>query len=524
MKNIVDPQQSWLFDQDLACYSDLARRELVEGWPGVFRRCLLELMPAEEVGEHFSEELGRPTKELYSVCGLLLLMEFHDWTVEQASSAYMFDGRILYALNLGRDNQSMSSRTVERYQQILRHDKLAHEIMNRVTNRLVELLDIEVDQLRLDSTHVFSNMASFGRTRLMLTASRRFLIQVKRHEPEKYSALPEALRERYEKNGWSFSKGSRKGGPTREEAATDMHTLIAAFEHDEEIVKRSSFQAMLRIFTEQCEIIEDKVRIREKTGIRTMQNPSDPGATYDPVKGPGYQVQTAETCSDKNKTQLIVSAIPQTACEHDQEAVEPIVSDLQSNGFTPTDIVADTAYGGDKNYCHCAEQDIKLTAPVLQGTQKEGRIPLHEFGIDKQGRITCCPADHTPLRSWFSNEEGRGGALFDVKHCEGCRYLDVCQVRKTDKKSKNYSMYYDSRNLRIVERKLDMHDPWTAELYAKRSGIEAAYSLGKRVLGLGRLRVRGESSVFTSILLKIAAINILRASKCQDLVEMATAS
>ncbi len=44
-----------------------------------------------------------------------------------------------------------------------------------------------------------------------------------------------------------------------------------------------------------------------------MQNPSDPGASYDGHKGPGYQAQIAETCNPQNEAQLITCAIPQTA-------------------------------------------------------------------------------------------------------------------------------------------------------------------------------------------------------------------
>jgi len=128
MRHALDPRQNWLFDPSLSCYSALAHRRLLEDWPGVFRTCLLELMPVAEVAEHFDESIGRPTKELYSACGPLLLMEFNDWTVQAASDAYMSDGRVQFALNLGREFQSMSRRTVERYQRLFRQDRLARQV------------------------------------------------------------------------------------------------------------------------------------------------------------------------------------------------------------------------------------------------------------------------------------------------------------------------------------------------------------------------------------------------------------
>jgi hypothetical protein len=74
-------------------------------------------------------------------------------------------------------------------------DDLAKTIMHDVTITLAELLEINVDKQRLDSTHVFSDMANFGRTRLMGVAIKRFLTQVLRGDPNAYKALPEALRQ-----------------------------------------------------------------------------------------------------------------------------------------------------------------------------------------------------------------------------------------------------------------------------------------------------------------------------------------
>ena len=44
-----------------------------------FARFVLELMPADALAAHFHDVIGRPTKELYSVAGLLLIKEFMNW-------------------------------------------------------------------------------------------------------------------------------------------------------------------------------------------------------------------------------------------------------------------------------------------------------------------------------------------------------------------------------------------------------------------------------------------------------------
>ena len=153
----------------------------------MFRHIILELMPIDTVSGHFDVQMGRPTKELYSMVVLLLLMEFKNWTKEDALDASSFHMDIHYALNLEPVTHDISLRTLERYIDLFKKDELAKTIMADVTVRLVDPLEIKIDKQRLDSTHIFSDMASFGRTRLMGVAIKRFLMQGQKNECAKQS-------------------------------------------------------------------------------------------------------------------------------------------------------------------------------------------------------------------------------------------------------------------------------------------------------------------------------------------------
>jgi hypothetical protein len=115
----------------------------------------------------------------------------------QAIEAYRFHTDVQFALNVEPGVQ-ICTRTLERYQQLFRDDDLAALTFKNVTEALVEKLEQDVSLQRLDSTHLYSHMATFGRTKLMAVAIKRFLVQVKRHDPQVYAALPEPLRLRYE--------------------------------------------------------------------------------------------------------------------------------------------------------------------------------------------------------------------------------------------------------------------------------------------------------------------------------------
>ena len=450
MRNIVDPRQNKLFDSYRNVLSSLAYERLLKNWQGVFRHVILELMPVEEVGEHFSTDQGRPTKELYSIAGLMLIMEFRNWTVEEAADAYMYNADVQYALNLGRDNQSLSERTIERYQKLFREQKLAMRVMDEVSETLVKELELDTGKQRLDSTHVFSNMATFTRTRMMGVVIKRFLVQLKRHHTEAYCGLAEELRQRYSRSESGLFGNVKREKESRQllkqQVAEDLYELIERFAHDEGIIHRKSYKDMVKVFEQQCEVTDRNVKVKKKTGNQVMQNPSDPDATYDGHKGPGYQVQLSETCSEKNEVQLITCAIPEKAHEQDSDALPKVVENLEKKTLLPEELIADTHYGSDDNVQHCARKGVELVSPVA-GPQPRKAPPEP---TDKQQRL----------------QERRA-----VQETEAWR-----------------------------------------DCYRIRAGIEGTNSGAKRTTGMGKLRVRGGPSVDHAILMKVTGWNILRAA------------
>jgi len=205
--------------------------------------------------------------------------------------------------------------------------------MDTVTLKLIEILGVKIDKQRLDSTHIFSDMASFGRTRLMGVAVKRFLTQVKRHNGKDYDLLSESLRSRYEPGERRLfadcGKDNQSRRLLRQQVAEDMYELIRLFSSNPEHNSRNSFKYLERIFYQQCEVQEGDVVVKAKTGGDVMQNPSDPDATYDGHKGQGYQAQLTETCEPENAQQFITGVIVQTACHSDSQSVEAVFENLK---------------------------------------------------------------------------------------------------------------------------------------------------------------------------------------------------
>ena len=117
MRTIKDPRQNPLFDPFARVFSAVAYKRILQGWQAVFRHVILKLMPVGELAQEFSPVTGAPTKELYSMAGLIFIKHFMNWTTAQAAEAYMYHADVQYALNLEPFGQSLCERTVERYEE-----------------------------------------------------------------------------------------------------------------------------------------------------------------------------------------------------------------------------------------------------------------------------------------------------------------------------------------------------------------------------------------------------------------------
>lgn len=540
MRYLENPLQPKLFDVFQDILSPVAFKRLQQSWEQLFRLVILKLLPATELARHFDPILGRPTKELYSMAGLIFIMEFRDWTQAEAVEAYTFHANIQYALNLDPEGQSLCERTLQRYLKLFREDHLAQQVMTEVTAELVRLLELDISEQRLDSTHIESNMAKFGRVRLMSTGIRNFLEQLKKQDDATYQALPASLRERYgaSKNALfgDWKKLDEKGiEAVRQSVAEDLMLLVERFRADAQYNQVPTYLMLATIFRQQCEVIQDKVQLKKKTGGDIICNPSDPDATFDGHKGSGYQVQISETCHSENGVQLILSAIPQTACASDASSLTTVVEDLKENELLPQSLLADTAYGGDSNQQYCEAAGIDLISPTSGKCPEEhvnaDHLTAADFQVelrdatDERGRVeavpTCvaCPVGKEPHRSFYDSYLDEIRILQDPKVCDACPLQSKCPCRLASGWSQ---VTINAKEVRLIERRRHELTDKFRDDYRMRSGIESTNSQLKRVTGLGQLRVRGRPAVFMSVLLKIAGWNILRAASVRELLAKLT--
>jgi hypothetical protein len=280
-----------------------------------------------------------------------------------------------------------------------------------------------------------------------------------------------------------------------------------------------SYQLLARLLSEQCQVSWDEVSQTKTLQVKkpkeihgdSLQNPSDPDATYDGHKGKGYQVQVMETYSE-NKSPDTLNLITYIEAEpahlSDANGLMPAIESTQKRELNPDQILGDSLYGSDENVTAAAEKGVKLISPVMPGATQKDKLHLSDFVISDTDTVLFCPQGKHPVSRKASKKAHVLG--FSLQDCLNCPNQGQCPV-KGGKKS-NY-LRYTNKDLRLAKRRQQERSSDFIEQYALRSGVEATMSEYDRLTGIKHLRVRGLKKVRFSAILKAIGINIFRAAR-----------
>ncbi len=500
------------------------RKLLVDSWSGLFQQKILPKLPVETLRSHYHEWNGRPTKELYSMMGLMVLQQMHDLTDDQAVEQFCFNIQWHYALNITNASDAasyISHKSLWTMRNFMSTDETYNEIFDKTLQTLAKLFKADLSKQRMDSVHVKSNMRNLGRIGLFARTIKKFLVNLKRQHRILFDQLDESLTGRYlgKKEGSLFamvkpSESSR----TLDQLADDVFILTQHFGSERSIHDMSSFKLLVRLFKEQCIVADDNTGSTEPKAVArpnkdvpsdSLQNPSDPDAGYSSHKGQGYQVQVVENYTegaDKHLS-LITHVAVESADKHDAGSLLPALEKLKQQEMSPQQLLADSLYGSDSN-CEQARKEhcVTVIAPAMPGNQK--KMHLADFTINDQGWITSCPQGFAPSR--VKKISTGFSASFTPSVCSNCPVFKQCPICKG---KKAYYIRYKHKDIRLAWRKRIEPTALFKDKYRFRAGVEATMSEFDRRTGVKHLRVRGMKAVCFAAVMKAIGVNIFRASR-----------
>ena len=487
---------------------------LESSWAHLFREEILHKLPAEKLFPFFSEFRGRKSKELYAMLGLVLIQQMEDCSDTDAVDNFALNLKWQYALNITDESDVasyVSPKTLWNLRDIVARNGLQDLLFENVTDALKKLFALDPSKQRLDSVHIFSNMAHLGRIRLFVRTIRTFLTNLKRHHAAEYDLLGDIVLRYDKKSDGAFAVKPTESAKKLTELGDDCFLLVERFKEHAAVAKMDSYKHLVRLFSEQCVIEKDdngsRVAIKANKDVSSdsLQNPSDPDAGYSGHKGKGFQMQVMETYSEnKSQPNLITHIKVEAANESDANALLPAIADATQRDLAPTELLADTLYGSDDNVEKAKYFGITVIAPVMGA--KENVILLADFTFSNTDQITACPEQQVPTKA-KTGKNGGTKVFFNKAICDNCRHQSECPVKR-DKKSSTIS--YDAKSLRLSRRRKAEKEDSFKEKYRYRSGIEGTMSDLDRMTGIKHLRVRGITQVRLAATLKATGLNILR--------------
>ena len=526
MIRIKNHKQNNLFDH-WRFLSPKRRKLLDQSWAGLFQKELLCELPVSKVAPFFNDGFGRPTKELYTVLGAIVLQQAHDLTDEETVNQLAFNTQWHYALNITEESDSakyLCSKTLWNMRGIVVDNALDAVLFDHITDKLSKVFKVNADNQRIDSVHIKSNTRRLGRIGIFTSSINKFLVNLKRGHEELFDSIDKGIIDKYlsEKSPQCFSMVKPSGSAkTLASVSADLFDLVEQFKDHPEVTAMHSYKLLERVLKEQCDISDDgkavEVKRPKEIPSDSLQNPSDTNATYSGHKGQGYQVQVMETyCKDEDAKEeslnLITHIEVEPAHESDANALIPAIESTRERGLAPEELLSDTLYGSDENCQEAEQMGVEVVAPVT-GSKKEGSISLSDFEMSEKGDVVSCPQGHAPVKT--KRKKTRHTAAFDSQHCSNCPFQGNCPVKQG---KKYHYLHYTDKDMRLAKRRTYEQTEEFKDRYRWRAGVEAAMSEYDRKTGVKHLRVRGFKAVRFCATLKAVGVNIFRATAVRKAV------
>ena len=520
MIHIKNHRQKDLFDP--WSFISPKRRELLDqSWAGLFKKELLCELPVGEVAPFFTNGFGRPTKEMYTVLGALLLQQTHDLTDEETVNQLAFNIQWHYALNITEESDSakyICQKTLWNMRSIVVDNGLDAILFDHITDKLAKAFKVNTDNQRIDSVHIKSNMRRLGRIGIFTSSISKFLINLKRGHKELFDTVDKAVSDRYlpkeSLNCFSMVKPS-ESAKTLASVSADLFHLVEQFKDNPEVKGMHSYKLLERVLKEQCNVKDDgkavELKCPQDIPSDSLQNPSDPDATYSGHKGQGYQVQVMETYhpdkeGKKKSLNLITHVHVEPAHESDANALIPAIESSKKRSLSPDKLLADTLYGGDENCQEAKELGVEVISPAKSTKEKDG-ITLLDCNVNEKGDVVSCPQGQIPVRT--KKKKTRHTAAFDSRYCSTCPLQETCMVKQG---RRCHYLRYTDKEMRLAQRRAYEKTEEFKDRYRWRAGSEATMSEYDRRTGVKYLRVRGFKAVQFCATLKAIGVNIFRAT------------
>ena len=247
--------------------------------------------------------------------------------------------------------------------------------------------------------------------------------------------------------------------------------------------------------------------------IPKFVSPSDPAAQWTgAMRGPAFFAYSDNYLIDV-KFGVIMDVEASRAIRQAEVGAAKTMIERTEGRFDikPKLLAADTAYGSGSNLNWLVnDKDIKPHIPVIDKSKRQdGTFSREDFTFDKKRNVYTCPAGKTLKTTGKVVDDGETIVYrASTNDCGPCPLKHQC-CPKTPERKVTRSIYEEARD---VARALAKTAAF-AQSCCDRKRVEMLFAHLKRILKLGRLRLRGPRGAQDEFTLAAIAQNLRRLAK-----------
>ncbi len=483
------------FNDPITNMPDYVKKALDNSWAPPFYQNIFKNITEERFSVLYSQTLSRPNAPVNILIGLLILKELNHWTDEETIGALYMDYRICYALGITDfDKKRICLNTLgnfrarlKQYEEETGTDLLGEEVSN-LTRSLIEVAGFNTERARQDSMMISANCKNMSRLELFYTVNTKMAQALKDNNQD----VPDSCEhyfQKEDKNDYIYRTKSEEVPAKLERLLQDALMLKKVM--PEQLKKTKEYKNLERLLDEQTEKKEADVKLRENKDIATdsLQNPSEPDATYRNKNGKGYigyVLNLVEARDAEKNTSIII--------QHEQTPNIKSDAELGSNALDKLEGVkelsSDGAYYSCENAKKAQEKGIEASYSAINGRKtQEDKVGAHMFSINEElQKITSCPMEKTPFETSFKPKSKTYTAKFRKEDCESCPLLKSCIGKE---RRRHYSVSFTEKKRQADFYRAKIGNKKYREKVNFRAGVEGIPSRLRHVYQIDKIPVRG---------------------------------
>jgi len=242
-------------------------------------------------------------------------------------------------------------------------------------------------------------------------------------------------------------------------------------------------------------------------------SPSDPAAQWTgAMRGPAFFAYADNYLIDVRFGIIMDVEASRAIRQAEVGAAKTMIERTEERfNIKPKRLAADTAYGSGPNLNWLVKnKDIAPHIPVIDKSKREdGTFSREDFRFDKERNVYVCPANRTLTTTGTAINDGETlRYLASTSDCRGCPLKVQC-CPKAPFRIIPRSIYEEARDVARALAKTKAFEQSRRE----RKRIEMLFAHLKRILRLGRLRLRGPCAAQFEFTLAAIAQNLRRLAK-----------